>query len=134
MYGIAWKNRMEMGRGGACVPAHVALQGRIRRSIPRAQYVYFWYGNAAVRTFGRAHRHRPYGFVWADYAWTVDVVGQIMRGWLVSFEQIARGWLVAFGQIAYGRLALFLHYSARMPLRILFFYAFYFCSVYFFNG
>ena len=29
--GIAWKNMMEMGRGGACVPARVALQGRIRR-------------------------------------------------------------------------------------------------------
>ena len=32
--GIAWKNMMEMGRGGACVPARVALQGRIRRSFP----------------------------------------------------------------------------------------------------
>ena len=29
--GIAWKNMMEIGRGGACVPARVALQGRIRR-------------------------------------------------------------------------------------------------------
>ena len=33
-----------------------------------------WYGNAAVRTFGRAHRHRPYGFVWVDYAWAVGFV------------------------------------------------------------
>ena len=31
---IAWKNMMEIGRGGACVPARVALQGRIRRSSP----------------------------------------------------------------------------------------------------
>ena len=30
----AWKNMMEIGRGGACVPARVALQGRIRRSSP----------------------------------------------------------------------------------------------------
>ena len=29
--GIAWKNMMEMGRGGAYVPARVALQGRIHR-------------------------------------------------------------------------------------------------------
>ena len=29
--GIAWKNMMEIGRGGACVPARVALQGRIHR-------------------------------------------------------------------------------------------------------
>ena len=55
---------MGVGRGSACVPARVALQGRIRRSSPRAQCVYFWYGNAATRTFGRARRHRPYGFVW----------------------------------------------------------------------
>ena len=32
--GIAWKNMMVCGRGGACVPARVALQGRIRRSSP----------------------------------------------------------------------------------------------------
>ena len=32
---------------------------------------YFWYGNAAVRTFARAHRRRPYGFVWVDYMWMV---------------------------------------------------------------
>ena len=73
---------MEMGGGGAYVPARVALQGRIHRSIPRTQCVYFWYGNAATRTFGRAHRHRPYGFVW----W-------IACGWLVLFGQIACKWL-----------------------------------------
>ena len=61
--GIAWKNITERGRGGAYVPARVALQGRIHR-YPRAQCVYFCYGNAAARTFGRAHRHRPYSFVW----------------------------------------------------------------------
>ena len=32
--GIAWKNITERGRGGACVPARVALQGRIHRSFP----------------------------------------------------------------------------------------------------
>ena len=63
--GIAWKNITEIGRGGACVPARVAPQGRIHRSFPRTMRM-FWYGNAAARTFGRAHRHRPYGFVWVD--------------------------------------------------------------------
>ena len=38
----------------------------------------FAYGNAAVRTFGRAHRHRPYGFVWVDCARVVGFVG----GWI----------------------------------------------------
>ena len=33
LYGIVWKNITEFGRGGACVPARVALQGRIRRSF-----------------------------------------------------------------------------------------------------
>ena len=33
--GIAWKNMMEIGRGGAYVPARVAPQGRIHRSSPR---------------------------------------------------------------------------------------------------
>ena len=28
----------------------------------------FAYGNAAARTFGRARRRRPYGFVWVDCA------------------------------------------------------------------
>ena len=64
---VAWENMMEIGMGGACVPARVAPQGRIRRSSPRTMRA-FWHGNAAVRTFGRAHRRRPYGFVWADYA------------------------------------------------------------------
>ena len=32
---------VKMGRGGAYVPARVALQGRIHRSIPRASCVYF---------------------------------------------------------------------------------------------
>ena len=34
LYGVAWKNMMEIGRGGAYVPARVALQGRIRCSSP----------------------------------------------------------------------------------------------------
>ena len=39
--GIAWKNMMEFGRGGACVPARVALQGRIHRSSPRTMRIFF---------------------------------------------------------------------------------------------
>ena len=31
LYGIVWKNITERGRGGACVPARVAPQGRIHR-------------------------------------------------------------------------------------------------------
>ena len=69
----AWKDMMEFGRDGAYVPARVALQGRIHRSIPRTQCVCSWYGNVAARTFGRAHRHRPYVFV-GCCAWAVGDV------------------------------------------------------------
>ena len=85
--------------GGLRVNGHficVGLRGKILRSvvgavpvcppvsphkgasivkIPAHNAVYFWYGNAAARTFGWAHRHRPYGFVWADCTWAVDFVG-----------------------------------------------------------
>ena len=61
---IVWKNMVKIGRGGACVPARVAPQGRIRHSFPTHNACIGWYGNAATRTFGRARRHRPYGFVW----------------------------------------------------------------------
>ena len=59
--GITWENITEIGRGGACVPARVAPQGRIHRSYP-AHNAFFWYGNIAVRTFGRARRRCPYVF------------------------------------------------------------------------
>ena len=42
----------------------------------------------------------------------------------VSFEQIARGMVGGVWWITHGRLALSLRYSARMPLRILFFMLF----------
>ena len=60
------------------LPARVAPQGRIHRSFPRTMRM-FWYGNAAARTFGRAHRHRPYGFVWADWTWVVLFVGKTVH-------------------------------------------------------
>ena len=44
----------------------------------------FAYGNAAARTFGRAHRLRPYGFVWVDCVWTVGSVG-VDCTWTVDF-------------------------------------------------
>ena len=56
--------------------------------------------------------------------WAVDGVGWITCGWLISFGQIARGMVGIVWWIACGRLALSLRYSARMPLRILFFLLF----------
>ena len=51
--------------------------------IPAHNAVYFWYGNAAARTFGRAHRHRPYTF-------RLDRL-RVER--LMSFGWIVRKWL-----------------------------------------
>ena len=60
----------EIGRGGACVPARVPHKGVSIVQSPRTMRI-FLDGNAATRMFGRAHRHRPYGFVWVDCAWVV---------------------------------------------------------------
>ena len=37
---IAWKNMMEIGRGGACVPARIAPQERIHHSFPCTMRVF----------------------------------------------------------------------------------------------
>ena len=44
----------------------------------RDTQTYFWYGNAVVRTFGRAHRHRPYGFVWMLPARVAPTISNII--------------------------------------------------------
>ena len=77
---------MEIGRGGACVPARVALQGRIRRSSPAH--------NACVFIMETPLRERSGGH--AGTAPTVSF-GWIAYGWLVSFGWIARGRLTPFG-------------------------------------
>ena len=78
--GIAWKNITERGRGGACVPARVALQGRIHRSSPAH--------NACIFGMETPLRGRSGGH--AGTAPTVSF-GQIARGWLMSLGQVARG-------------------------------------------
>ena len=55
-----------MGRGGACVPARVALQGRIRRSSPAHNACIF---GMETPLRGRSGGHRPYDFVWMDCVW-----------------------------------------------------------------
>ena len=100
--GIAWKNVMEIGRGGACVPARVALQGRIRRSSPAHNACIFgmetplrgrsgghagtvptvsfgWIVCGRLISFGWIVRGTV-DFVWEDYAQTVDVVWVGLRG------------------------------------------------------
>ena len=60
---------MEFGRGGAYVPARVALQGRIHRSYPAHNACVF---GMETPLRGRSGGHTgtaPYGFVWADCAW-----------------------------------------------------------------
>ena len=91
---------MEFGRGGACVPARVALRGRIHRSFPHIMPCIF---GMETPLRGRSGGH-------AGTAPTVSF-GQIVRGcsplrisfgWIVSgrlmlFGWITRGWLVPFG-------------------------------------
>ena len=59
--GIAWKILRGLVWAGLC--ARPCRPTRAHPSfILHAQCVHFWHGNAATRTFGRAHRHRPYAF------------------------------------------------------------------------
>ena len=74
--GIVRKNMMEMGRGGACVPARVALQGRIRRSFPVRDACIF---GMETPLRGRSGGHTG----------TAPTV---------SFGQIARGWFCLLGK------------------------------------
>ena len=88
--GIAWKNMMEFGRGGACVPARVALQGRIRRSSPAH--------NACIFGMETPLRERSGGH--AGTAPTVSF-GWIACGTVMSFGWITRKWIMEFGRSGY---------------------------------
>ena len=72
--GIARECITEFGRGGACVPARVALRGRIHRSMPRH--------NACIFGMETPLRGRSGGH--AGAAPTVPF-GQIARGWFCLF-------------------------------------------------
>ena len=76
-----WKNMMEMGRGGAYVPARVALQWRIHRYPAH---------NACIFCMETPLRGRS--------------GGHIGTAPTVSLERIAHGRLMPFGWIACGRL------------------------------
>ena len=73
-----------MGRGGAYVPARVALRGRIRRSIPHVQCVI----HKPIFVMETPLRGRSGGHTGA--APTVSF-GWITRGWLILLGQIVRG-------------------------------------------
>ena len=92
---IAWKSMMEMGRGGACVPARVAPQGRIRRYPAHNACVF----GMETPLCGRSGGH-------IGTAPTVSF-GQIACGQLVSFGGLRVGRLMSFGGLRMGRLMSF---------------------------
>ena len=115
--GIAWKNITERGRGGAYVPARVALQGRIHRDPAHNACVF----GMETPLRGRSGGHigtAPTYFVWVDCMWTVDAVLGIAHRWLVSFEWIAHRWLVSFEWIAWKNITEFGRGGACVPARI----------------
>ena len=81
---------MEIGRGGACVPARVALQGRIRRSSPAY--------NACIFGMETPLRGRSGGHI--GTAPTVSF-GWIACGTVMSFGWITRKWIMEFGRSGY---------------------------------
>ena len=80
----------EFGRGGACVPARVALQGRIHRSFPAHNACIFGMetplrgrsgghtGTAPTVSFGRIARRRLMPLGWIAREWLFCLCG--MRG------------------------------------------------------
>ena len=107
--GIAWKIMMEFGRGGACVPARIALQGRIHRSRPCTNCVCFWYGNAATRTRRPTRAHSSLNtpctmrvLVGMETPLRGRSGGHTGTAPTVSFGWITHGRLVSFGWIACG--------------------------------
>ena len=56
--GMVQMGMMEFGRGGACVPARVALQGRIHRSFPaRNSCIFGMETPLRGRSGGHTYRH-----------------------------------------------------------------------------
>ena len=89
--GIAWKNMMEIGRGGACVPARVALQGRIHRSFPAHNACIFGMETPLCgRSGGHIGTAPTVSFGWIAHGRLVSL-GQIVRGTIDVVWWIARG-------------------------------------------
>ena len=99
-----------VGRGGACVPARVALQGRIHRSNPpRTMRIFLIWKRrcvpARVALQGRIHRSIPraqcvcFGM---ETPLRGRSGGHTGAAPTVSFGWIACGWLMSFGQVARG--------------------------------
>ena len=75
--GIAWKNITERGRGGACVPARVALQGRIRRSSPAHNACVFGMETPLRgRSGGHTGTAPTVSFGWIACGWFCLLVGE----------------------------------------------------------
>ena len=89
----------EFGRGGACVPARVAQQGRIRRSSPAH--------NACIFGMETPLRGRSGGHAGAaptvSFGWIVCgrlmLFGGIACGCLMPLGWIARKWLFCLGRL-----------------------------------
>ena len=88
--GIVRKCITEIGRGGACVPARVAPQGRIHRSSP-AHHACIFGMETPLR--GRSGGH-------TGTAPTVSF-GWIACGRLILFGWITRKWIMEFGRSGY---------------------------------
>ena len=97
----------EFGRGGACVPARVALQGRIRRSSPAH--------NASIFGMETPLRERSGGH--AGTAPTASF-GWIVRKRLMSLGWIARKWLFGLCGIAWKNMMEVGRGGAYVPARV----------------
>ena len=98
---------MEFGRGGACVPARVALRGRIHRSFPHIMPCIF---GMETPLRGRSGGH-------AGTAPTISF-GWIVRKRLMSFGWIVRKWLFCLYGIVWKNMMEMGRGGACVPARV----------------
>ena len=68
-----------VGAVPVCPPVS-PCKGAFIVKFPAYNACIFCYGNAAARTFGRAHRRRPYGsFGWIAFGWFCLLVGKTVH-------------------------------------------------------
>ena len=79
------KGMVEFGRGGACVPARDALQGRIHRSSPRTMCVFLvWKRRYADVRAGTQAPPLRISFGWITHGWMMPFNGMVQKG-MVEF-------------------------------------------------
>ena len=116
---VWWLYSFTYGNAAVCPPVSPCKGASIVHL--RVQCVYFWYGNAATRTFGRAHRYCPYAFCLRELRADVRPYGfvwWIARGRLAPFGWIVCKWLFCLCGIVWKNITEIGRGGACVPARV----------------